>query len=51
MLHNQIKISERFSALCDLKWFKSINRIARKTGIRPYGRREVRETLVNRYGW
>ncbi len=51
MLHNQIKIDNRFSALLDLRWFRSVNRLARKMGIKPYSRVEVRKTILTRYGW
>ena len=51
MLHNQIKPDSRFSALLDLRWMRSVNRLSRKAGIPPYSRKEVRQQILMKYGW
>lgn len=50
-LHTLINTSRRYSALCELKWLRVSNRIARKQNIPRYSQNEVRQIMVSNFGW
>lgn len=53
MLHKLISSAMRYDAWLDIQTMRAVNRACRKTGDNAiiYTRKEVRQTLLARYGW